>query len=88
MPTLFAKTHKPLQDALSLVRVGNSTLKAVITSLPSDTIICMDDLERRGKNLSPKDVMGLISHLKEQKKCKVVLILNDEKLEEFKEEFC
>jgi hypothetical protein len=84
---LVAKTHKPLQDALSLVRVGNSTLKAVITSLPSATIICMDDLERRGKNLSPKDVMGLISHLKEQKKCKVVLILNDEKLEEFKEEF-
>ena len=84
---LVAKAHKPLQDALSLVRVGNSTLKAVITSLPSDTIICMDDLERRGKNLSPKDVMGLISHLKEQKKCKVVLILNDEKLEEFKEEF-
>jgi hypothetical protein len=82
----FAKNHKPVEDALSLVRVGNSTLKVVITSLPSDTIICIDDLERRGKNLSPKDVMGLISHLK-QKKCKVVLILNDEKLEEFKSEF-
>ena len=84
---LVAKTHKPLQDALSLVRVGNSTLKAVITYLPSDTIICMDDLERRGKNLFLKDVMGFISHLKEQKNCKVVLILNDEKLEDFKKEF-
>jgi hypothetical protein len=67
-------------------RFGNSAFKGFITLLPKKTIVCIDDLERRGKNLSPKDVMGLISHLK-QKKCKVVLILNDEKLEEFKSEF-
>jgi len=42
------------------------------------TLICIDDFERKGKNLSPGDVMGLISLLKEQKNCKVVLILNDE----------
>jgi hypothetical protein len=34
-------------------------------------------LERKGKSLDIKDVLGLVSLLKEQKKCKVVLLLND-----------
>jgi hypothetical protein len=38
-------------------------------------------LERKGHQLAMKDVMGLISHLKEQKKCKSVLILNDDSFE-------
>lgn len=41
------------------------------------TLICIDDLERKGKGLDIKDVLGLVSLLKEQKKCKVVLLLND-----------
>lgn len=42
-----------------------------------ETIICLDDLERKGKGLDIKDVLGLVSLLKEQKKCKVILLLND-----------
>ncbi len=45
-------------------------------------IICIDDFERKGKNLDAQDVMGLVSFLKEQKRCKVVLILNDQSLED------
>ncbi|TGL73139.1 P-loop NTPase fold protein [Leptospira kmetyi] len=41
------------------------------------TIICIDDLERKGTALTPKDILGLISFLKEQRNCKVVLLLND-----------
>jgi hypothetical protein len=41
------------------------------------TIICFDDLERHSNNLSIKDFMGLVSFFKEQKKCKVVLLLNE-----------
>lgn len=41
------------------------------------TLICIDDLERKGKGLEIKDILGLVSLLKEQKKCKVVLLLND-----------
>ncbi|WP_428672572.1 P-loop NTPase fold protein [Reyranella sp.] len=48
----------------------------------SETIVCIDDLERKGRNLSIKDVLGLVSHLKEKKKCKVVLIYNDVQLAE------
>jgi hypothetical protein len=43
----------------------------------NNTLICIDDLERKGKGLEIKDVLGLVSLLKEQKKCKVVLLLND-----------
>ena len=41
------------------------------------TLICIDDLERKGKSLEIKDVLGLVSLLKEQKECKIVLLLND-----------
>jgi hypothetical protein len=46
--------------------------------LVRDQIICLDDLERAGKGLTTKDVLGLISFLKEQRRCKVVMLLNDE----------
>ena len=48
----------------------------------SRTMICIDDIERHGKNLELRDVLGLITQLKEQKRCKVCLILNDEALDE------
>ncbi|MDX2481530.1 MAG: hypothetical protein QNK24_14495 [Desulfuromusa sp.] len=46
------------------------------------TIICVDDFERKGNGIAAQDILGLITQLKEQKKCKVVLILNDESLSE------
>src|ERR1039458_1307493 len=45
-------------------------------------VVCLDDIERHGKDLSVRDILGLVSLLKEQKRCKVVLILNDEALED------
>ncbi len=50
-------------------------------------IICVDDIERRGRNLSVRDVLGLVSSLKEQRQCKVALILNDEALEDDERDF-
>jgi len=44
------------------------------------TIICIDDFERKGNSIDAQDILGLITQLKEQKKCKVILILNDESL--------
>jgi hypothetical protein len=46
------------------------------------TIVCVDDVERRGKDLSVREVMGLVSSLKEHKGCKIALILNDEALDD------
>ncbi|RVC78447.1 hypothetical protein EN745_18875 [Mesorhizobium sp. M4A.F.Ca.ET.022.05.2.1] len=49
-------------------------------------LICIDDLERKGESLRSADVLGLISQLKEDRDCKIVLLLNDEQLED-KDEF-
>ncbi|QOG21366.1 hypothetical protein [Bradyrhizobium sp. SEMIA] len=43
-------------------------------------IVCIDDLERKGEKLRIVDVLGLVSLLRERRKCKIVLILNDEEL--------
>jgi hypothetical protein len=55
--------------------------------LVKNTLICVDDIERRGKGLSVRDVLGLITHLTERKKCKVILILNDEDFQENETDF-
>ncbi|MFV2060577.1 MAG: P-loop NTPase fold protein [Gammaproteobacteria bacterium] len=44
-------------------------------------IICFDDFERKGENLNIKEIMGLVSILKEQRDCKIVLILSDSNLD-------
>lgn len=49
--------------------------------LVRDQIACIDDLERKGRDLDLRDVLGLASFLKEERNCKVVLLLNDEQLE-------
>ncbi len=45
-----------------------------------EALICIDDLERKPKDLPLMDVLGLVSQLKEEKSCKVILILNDDEL--------
>lgn len=44
-------------------------------------IVCLDDLERAGSGLELNDVLGLASFLKEQRDCKVVLLLNQDALD-------
>jgi hypothetical protein len=46
-----------------------------------NAIICFDDLERRGKGLDLTDVLGLASMLRDRRGCRIVLLLNEEKLE-------
>ncbi|AGH98887.1 hypothetical protein [Micavibrio aeruginosavorus] len=59
-------------SGLDLWRVGWFSVR--------DQLICIDDLERAGRELDIKDIYGLVSLLKEQKKCKVVIIVNDENI--------
>lgn len=54
-----------------------SVIESVSFLSLSKTIVCLDDLERRGDGLCMKDVMGLVSQLKEQKGCKIVLLMNE-----------
>lgn len=76
---------KKLVGAISAVPyVGDAIVKATQPFLFSsirNQVICIDDLERAGKDLQVKDVFGLMSYLREQKGCKVVLLLNETKLD-------
>lgn len=49
--------------------------------LVRNQLICLDDLERAGAGLSVRDLLGLVSFLKDQRQCQVVLLLNDEAIE-------
>jgi hypothetical protein len=62
--------------------VDHDAMQGIMFASARNHLICIDDFERRGEGLKPKDVLGLISLLREQRKCKVVLILNDEHLDE------
>lgn len=48
----------------------------------SKYIVCVDDLERKGAKLRVIDILGMLSFLRERRKCKVVLILNEEEMTE------
>jgi hypothetical protein len=49
-------------------------------------VICLDDIERRGKGLDIKDVLGLIADLVNERNCSVVAILNDKTLDKSDQE--
>lgn len=43
-------------------------------------IICIDDLERSENALSAASIFGLVTFLKEERNCKIVLLLNEEEI--------
>lgn len=87
--SLGTQAKKLASIAPALPYVGGLLSKAgpLYFSLVREQIICIDDLERRGTGLSVKDVLGLISFLREQRRCKVMLLLNADALDESKPEF-
>ncbi len=58
---------------------GGSLLFSVLFGRISNAVICIDDMERKSSKLDIKDIMGLVDFLKNQRKCKVVVLLNDER---------
>jgi hypothetical protein len=83
---LGRKGLKSVLELGSSLYAGAKNAVAPLQSLAfhfvKDQIICIDDLERKGKDLRSIDIFGLISFLRERRRCKVVLILNDEELSE------
>ena len=51
-------------------------------SLVKEQIICIDDVERRGSGLTLQEVLGLVTFLKEERKCRVAILLNSNELGE------
>jgi hypothetical protein len=55
--------------------------------VPEGVVFCIDDVERAGTEVDVRGILGVVNYLVEVKKCRVVLIMDDEKLEEKQEEF-
>lgn len=69
------------------INIGKNLITSVLSSLISNTIVCIDDVERISDNLSLKDVMGLVNDLKLEKNCQVIIILHDTKASEQFQEY-
>src|SRR5271166_6169180 len=52
-----------------------------ITPLLKGALIIIDDVERRGKSLQMRDVLGAVIRLAETRSCKVVVIFNESELD-------
>jgi hypothetical protein len=81
LKTLGKKSLAIIPSSPSIIHYHSMIESLSFLSLEK-TIICVDDFERKGNGIAAQDILGLITQLKEQKKCKVVLILNDESLSE------
>jgi hypothetical protein len=74
---------KQLLKGLEKTKLGSYTgglAGEYLYLLLDNSLICFDDLERKGAALSFKDVFGLAAVLKEERDCKVLIIMNDESL--------
>jgi hypothetical protein len=58
----------------------------IVAESVKETLICIDDIERKGKNLSVSDIFGLANQLKETRKCKIIFVLNREALDDNEKE--
>ena len=47
-----------------------------------NSIICLDDFERKSDKLDVKDILGLINFLKVENNCQIVLIMHDDQLKD------
>lgn len=74
----FGRQSFNLLKGAPIIKSFSPAIETISFLSLNKTLICIDDLERKGKGLEIKDVLGLVSLLKEQKKCKVVLLLNDD----------
>lgn len=78
----FWRTRRHAQSIANFLPVWGSAVRSAAFLAIRDYVICIDDIERKGKDLSITDVLGLVSYLREQRNCRIILILNEEGLGE------
>ncbi len=66
---------------MPVVNKFSGAISSLEYGLVNNYVICFDDLERKGSNLSVREIMGLIDELVLRKNCKVILIFNEDSLE-------
>lgn len=71
-----------LAGQLPVVRDYAPIFSAAAFLMVKDLLLCIDDFERKGTGLQARDILGLLSFLKEQRNCKVVLLFNHGSLDD------
>ena len=79
------KKGKDITEIVKIPYINLASALSLFTKKEFENIVvCFDDFERLSDELSLNEVLGLIAELKEQKECKVMMILNQKKLKEGK----
>ncbi|WLF84891.1 P-loop NTPase fold protein [Moraxella sp. ZY210820] len=70
-----------------VISSSKNTLSVLGSIVVKNSVICIDDLERKSDKLDMKDLMGFINQLKTEKNCQVIVILHQDKINEQNTEF-
>jgi hypothetical protein len=68
-------------QSLPAVSKFSGLISSLEYGLVKNYIVCFDDMERKGKGLTIKELMGLVDELAQRKGCKIVLIFNENSFE-------
>lgn len=64
------------------INIGNKLVTNLMMAHLKNTLVCLDDIERKSANLPISEVIGLINYLKNERNCQVVMLLNNEESED------
>lgn len=73
--------RKNISQVTPILGTWGSVARSLSFFAIKNYVICLDDVERKGTGLPLKEVLGLVSMLKEQRGCRIVVILNEDELE-------
>jgi len=73
---MLKKSHR-VAGEIPVIKPFNSYINIAISKIVANSIVCIDDIERRSKNIDMSEVLGFANYLKEFANCKVVLIINN-----------
>ena len=77
----ISSLHRVLINFKGWGSIG-SIFKDMAALAIKDLTVCFDDFERKSDKISTRDILGLVSNLKEHRNCKVALIINHDALED------
>jgi hypothetical protein len=78
--------HAKIPFVSSYVDNLGGGFRHIVAESVKETLICIDDIERKGKNLLVSDIFGLANQLKETRKCKIIFVLNQDSLDKYEKE--
>ncbi|MBI5589772.1 MAG: hypothetical protein HY881_04765 [Deltaproteobacteria bacterium] len=73
----FGRKGLRLFEKLPVIKDFSSEMRSIAFLSLRNTLVCIDDFERKGYGLKVGDILGLISQFKEEKSSKVALIMNE-----------